>query len=761
MTNSTEKLQFQLDQVERVMRHLDAEFRIGLHGSDLSELLRIVSSGESDGDRRKMSSDAPDGLPAGPMQVLSRIALQAGLVVHPVCLPIEKLLWLPRRELALVVVGADGEMRVVHQRRWFRSWVWNTETSEGTWLRRGGLRRCLGCATAEPIHGLLLGPGLAADELRGNAQSALHPSMGVRRGESMDSPVKHAANTLHDHPSPLSRLIGLLRPERGDIGAIVLFSLLAGILYLAVPLAVDAVVSNIAFGGQDRPYFQALLTVSVLLFAFLGLLAVIRTFQHYLAEVLQRRIFLRLTADISFRLPRVRQDALDGIHAPELVNRFFDTLTVQKSSSLILLEGVNLVLSTLIGLTVLAIYHPFLLAYSLGLIGFVGLILYPGGIGAVKTSIRESVAKYAVAGWLEQLATYPTLFKNPGGARYAMARANGFALEYLQARKDHFQILIRQIAALFLLQALAGAILLVLGGFLVLRGELTLGQLVASELIVGAVVAALAKLGKQLEAWYDALAAVDKLGYLVDLPIESTLGESGPSFGKAVQLSARKLSFGYVGGKRLFEQIEFQIEPGERIGIVGADGSGASSLLDLMYGIRYPQDGQLIADGLDLHHWDKGAWRDQVVLVRGHEIVDGTIVENLRLARPLATIQEMHEALMKVQLLDEILSLPDGLQTQLLLGGRPLAGSQRTRLTLARAWLARPRLLLLDLAIDGLDSALRNRVIDPLFDPAQTWTVIVVSRESSILRRCHRIYRIDTPNLRSLGSFDEMERSGV
>jgi ABC-type bacteriocin/lantibiotic exporter with double-glycine peptidase domain len=735
-------------QVEQLLLHLDDEFGTGLGPTELGKAASAMAFGLSE----PISTTSARMDVASALKKIQRLALQIGWVVHSANLPFHQLTWLPRSQTLLILIASDGSLLVAHQRKWGRFQTWNARTGQKKWQWLFQVRDALGLGSwSQVFQALLLSPALPADGLRGQPSSALHPwsppipggLIPTPKGSGIGGHIPGHGPHDHAHPSPLARLYGLLRPEQSDILAIVTFSALAGLLYLAVPLAVDAVVSNIAFGGQDRPYFQALLTVSILLFAFLSLLAVIRTFQHYLAEVIQRRIFLRLTADLSYRLPRVRQDALDQIHAPELVNRFFDTLTVQKSSALILLEGVNLVLSTLIGLAVLAVYHPYLLAYSVGLISFVGLILYPGGLGAVQTSIRESVAKYAVAGWLEQLATYPTLFKSPGGSRYALYRANRFAMEYLQARRAHFRILIRQIAALFGLQALAGAGLLVLGGFLVLRAELTLGQLVASELIVSAVVAALAKFGKQLEAWYDALAAVDKLGYLVDLPIESTAGESEVPKKAGVHLFAKDVSFGYRTDSPLFQQINFDIEPGDRIGITGPDGCGASSLLDLMYGLRQANGGQLIADGLDLHHWDMHIWRDHVTLVRGHEIVDGSIADNLRLACPKATLQDLYQSLRQTDLLDEILQLPQGVDTQLLLGGRPLSASQRTRLALARAWLGQPQLLLLDMAIDGLDMELRDRLATPIFDQAQPWTVVVISRDPSILKRCHRVYRIE------------------
>ncbi|KAB2674723.1 MAG: ABC transporter ATP-binding protein [Verrucomicrobia bacterium] len=546
----------------------------------------------------------------------------------------------------------------------------------------------------------------------------------------------HGAHHGEDHPSPHRRLWGLLRAEMRDIRALVIFSGITGILYLAVPLTVDAVVNNIAFGGQQRVYLQALLVLSVALLAVLVLLALVRAVQHYLAEVIQRRIFVRLAADLAHRLPRVAASAIDRVHAPELVNRFFDVATVQKSSSLLLLDGVNLVLSAVIGMVVLAFYHPSLLAFVLVLLVLLCLLVFGLGRGAVRTSIEESRAKYAVAGWLEELAHFPNLFKGPGGSRFALDRADLLARRYLESRRSHFRVLMRQIGGLLALQALASSALLAVGGFLVLSGELTLGQLVASEIIVTAVVASVAKLGKHLEGWYDAMAAMDKIGHLVDLETERESGE-WPSVGAGpARLEVRGLSFAYPSGNPVLQEVTFALERGTTTALVAPVGGGASTLLDLLYGLRLPSSGHASLDGLDLRQWSLAALRKDVSLVRGHEIIEASVADNVRMARPGIGIDEVREALRLSGLLDDVLSMPAGLDSPVLLGGRPLTSVQRTRLVLARAMVGKPRLLLLDAVLDGLDPEVLGPLLSTLFAPERSWTVLVATRDPEVIRNC-------------------------
>lgn len=548
---------------------------------------------------------------------------------------------------------------------------------------------------------------------------------------------------LHgETPSPARRLMRLLRPERSDILVILALSVLNGVLLLATPLAVDTLVNSIAFGGRDRVYVQALLVLSLALFAFLILLAVMRIAQHFVMEIIERRLFVRVSADLTYRLPRIQTEALDRTGGPELINRFFEIVTIQKAGSLLLLDGVNLVLSALIGLVVLAFFHPFLLAYDVLLAGFLVVVIFGMGRNAVSTSIRESYAKHAVAAWLEQIAAFPTSFKPEGGCKLAAQRADTLAHEYLAARRAHFRILVRQIGGLLILQAVASAALLVVAGSLVLRGELTLGQLVAAELIVGAIVASVAKFGKHLEALYDALAAVDKMGTLVDLPIEREGGEHPAPRAGGSDVRARAVRFGYDPHQPIFDGLSFEVSAGARIAVVGPAGYGASTLLDILFGLRQVSAGQIEIDGVDVRQWAPIALRDRVALVRGHEIVAGTIAENVRMGRRDMSAREVEQALECVGLGSAVLASACGIDTLLSLGGRPLSSSQRTRLMLARAIAGKPRLLLVDEALDGLDVATLAELEPHLFDRATPWTLLLATRVPDLVGRCDGVIHL-------------------
>lgn len=546
------------------------------------------------------------------------------------------------------------------------------------------------------------------------------------------APPNHSAG----HPSPFRRFVALLRPEAREIRVIIVLSVITGVLYLATPLTVDAVVNNFAFGGEQPVYVQALIVLAVFLLFLLGMLGILRAAQDYAMEIIQRRLFVRLTADLAYRLPRVPVSVLEAHQGPELVNRFFDVVTVQKSVSGLLLDGINVIFSTLIGLVVLGFYHPLLLLFSLILLALLLLVVLLPGQRAVRTSIDESYAKHAVVGWLEQIAMFPLLFRVSGAAEMACSRADQLSLRYLEARRSHFRILIGQVVSLLALQAVASAALLSIGGWLVLKAELTLGQLVASELIVAAIVAAISKLGKHLESWYDAMASVDKLGYLVDLPVEREGGEQPIISEHGLRVQLRSLGYRAADGQPVLIDQNLEIPPGSRLGIISPGGLGGSAVLDLVAGLREPASGQVLLNGIDLRLWQLGELRRQVFLVRGQDIVQGTILENVRLGRPDLSIDAVHRALDCVGLMEAIHRLPEGLGTPLSPGGHPLSGSQRSRLILARAIIRKPKLLLVDEALDGLETETLEKLESALFDTREPRTLVLVTRDPDLLRRC-------------------------
>jgi ABC-type bacteriocin/lantibiotic exporter with double-glycine peptidase domain len=528
----------------------------------------------------------------------------------------------------------------------------------------------------------------------------------------------------------------LLQTERRDVLVIVVYSIAIGLLSLAVPVAAQSLVNTIAFGSVLQP----LVVLSTIVFAALTVAGGLQLMRAWGVEMVQRRIFVRLAGQVADRLLRVRVEAFDRQHGPELVNRFFDVSTVQKNLADLLVDGLSVMMQALVGFVLLAAYHPYLLAFGIVLAFAISIVVFGLGRGAVRTAIAESHAKYAVAGWLEEMAAHRTALRSSSGQVYALTRTNGLLEHYLHDRHANFRILWRQLAGSLFLQAVSLSTLLGVGGWLVMRGELTLGQLIAAELVVGMIVTGLVKFYKSLESFYDLQAAVEKVAYLTDLPTERRSGVAAVHGGTPAALKLEQVSFGYEHTGPVFREVNLTISPGEVIGIHGSSGVGKSSILDVLFALRAPASGALDLDGMDYRELRLSDIRSQIALVRELDVFTGTVLENVQLGSDVS-VADVRRALDDVGLLPVITALPEGLETVLATGGRPLSPSQARRLTIARVLVSKPRVLLIDEALDDIDDLqLRGKLCTTLFTPNRPWTVVLATERPELWPLCDRVF---------------------
>ncbi len=535
------------------------------------------------------------------------------------------------------------------------------------------------------------------------------------------------------HHSPTGRLWQLAKQERSALGIIGVYAAGVGLFTLATPIAVQALVGSVAFGTALQP----IVVLSILLTGALTFQSTLKALQAYVVETVQQRLFVRVALDLGYRLPRVTHAAIESGFGAESVNRFFEIVTLQKTTSIWLTDGVATVLQVTIGLVVLAFYHPFLLAFALALIAISAVVVIAPSKLGLSTSINESIAKYEVADWLQSVASAPQVFGSEAAAALVADRAESLTRSYLTNRRRHFRVLFGQTVATLGLQIVASAALLGLGGWLVLQKELTLGQLVAAELIVAAVVSGLSKTGKLLDAGYDLLTSVDKVGHLLDVPIH-TSGSSTEAFSttRPIRVEARNLTHGH-------QHLDLVVASGERVAVIcDQPMKWAQSLA----GQRPPDDGLMLFDGIEGTRLSVASLREHVSLIRGRAIFQGTVLENVSIGRPGAPMTRVRAALEQVGLLDAIRALPKGLDTRLEATGAPLTTGQVVQLQLARAIIAAPKLVVIAVSLEMLSAQARDRCIDAMVDPAAPWSLIALVENSSdaLVARCNRTARPDS-----------------
>ncbi len=582
------------------------------------------------------------------------------------------------------------------------------------------------------------------EPLTGRSGRTSHRRLAERLGYTSPDDAMHwivVESPVIDRPAPealtpLKRVLSLLYAERGDVWVVLVFALVAGVLSLATPIAVEALVNTVAFGR----FLQPVVVLALMLFTFLAFGAAMRALQTFVVEIVQRRLFARTVDDLAYRLPRSSREEFDDKYGPELANRFLDVVTVQKVVAQLLLDGVALTMATMVGMAVLAFYHPFLLGFDVVLLALIAFTIFVLGRGAVASSLKESKNKYRMTSWLQDVVRCRTAFGLGGANEFAANRADLLTTEYLVARKKHFRILMRQILFALGMQAVAGTVLLGLGGWLVISGELTLGQLVAAELIVAIIVGSFAKLGKHMESYYDLLASTDKLGALFDVGVEDQIGVfSIPANGPAA-LRCSHVSYNYSSGPGLSD-FDLEVDPGDCVAVLGPAGSGKSTLAEILYGLRAPKKGYVELDQVDPRDVRPEVFRSHVALAGDVEIFHGTIEENVQLERASVGAAELRGALRQVGLLEELLALPEGLKTQLLPSGHPLSEGQLRRLVIARALAGDPRLLVVDGLLDGLGDDEFEVVAHGLLQD-RTRTTVVLTGRRAVAERCERVVEL-------------------
>lgn len=514
--------------------------------------------------------------------------------------------------------------------------------------------------------------------------------------------------------SPVEAVRRFAWSERQDLGIVLVYSSVLGILSLSVPIAIQALVGTVAFGTALQPIFVLTALVTVALFG--G--AVIRFLEFVVAEYLQRRIFVKSTLQAGRALETSEVSSFDDQNGPDLVNRYFDTFVVQKATADLLINGLGAFLVAVVGMAVLAFYHPLLLAFDALLLVSAYVVLFPLGRGGIESSIQESSAKYDTASWLEQMASNIAVVKQDCSG-YVFRRLEQLSSAYLLARASHFRVVVRQLGGALVIQVLATAALLGLGGLLVVQRQLTLGQLVAAEFIVSATISAFAKLTEKVVTFYDMVAALTKLSHLLSVGTEkqglSMFTPRGYSEREVMQhgleriahqvepvtqagMSLMNVSMEHQG-QEIVSGFSVRLKAGDSLGIL-CDGRQAHMLSDAMAGFRKFGAGFMTVGGSDARDHRDTVAGCGVHLSRAPGVMIGTVLQNVRLTSPDSTAENVWAALRTLGAEQRFRDLPDGLNTMMKPGTLVTSQTEETVVALLRVMLSREKNVVIDRVFD-------------------------------------------------------------
>ena len=536
--------------------------------------------------------------------------------------------------------------------------------------------------------------------------------------------------------SPLARILDLVRLEKAEIWSIYFYAILNGLILLSVPLGIQAIVGFV-LGASFRASIYVLILLVVVAVLVSGLMQIN---QMKIIEKIQQRIFVRYAFSYADIIPRLDLKKADGIYLPELINRFFDTATLQKSLAKILLEIPSATIQICFGLLLLSFYHPAFIIFSFLLVFILWLIIYFTGGKGLESSLEESRSKYRVAAWLEEMARIIKFIKLAAGHALHLKKTDQATISYLKARNEHFKILLLQYRSLVAFKTAITAAMLIFGSILLVNQQLNIGQFVAAEIVILTILNSVEKLIINLDSVYDTLTAVDKLAKLTDKPLEESGNLPLSTTNTGVLVKGENISYSYTDKQPVLHDLDFEFQPGQLICIQGKAGTGKSTLLRLLDGAYTDFTGSLQIDNVPIRNFDLNSLRSQIgILLHQHDIFQGSLWENITMGRENVPIETVVQLFQKVSLSNYFATLPKGFDTELDPTGQRLPRQIIHKILLVRALIGSPRFLLLEEPWSGMDSATKNKIIE-LINQYKSSTRVIVSNDEAFASTCDQVF---------------------
>ncbi len=536
--------------------------------------------------------------------------------------------------------------------------------------------------------------------------------------------------------TPLQRFYNLLKLDRRDISQIFFYAIFSGLVSLSLPLGIQAII-NLIQAGRVSISWVVLVVIVVIGVALVGILSLM---QLRITENLQQKIFVRSSFEFGYRLPKIKFEELYNQYPPELANRFFDTLTIQKGTSKLLIDFSTALLQIVFGILLLSLYHPFFIFFGV----LLALLLYSifrfSFEAGLSSSLKESKYKYKVVSWLQEIARNNFSFRKQENFDFALEKNNQLVAEYINYREKHFKVIKRQFTQLIGFKVIITASLLLIGGYLVLNQKMNIGQFVAAEIIILLVINSVEKIIIGLESLYDVLTSVEKIGQIVDLKMEEINEKTTDYCFTNISIETENLNFKYPdASNEVLSEINLKIQPSEKIYLDGLNGSGKSTLIRILAGLTQPTSGSFFINDDTYRKIDLTQYRSQIsTITQGETPFEGTVLENITMNNPSISNADIKWAIESVQLGSFIKTLPNGLDTKIFPDGRQLSSSNAQKILLARSIVNKPKILFYEDPLDTMDEQASQEIINFLTDSSNPWAVIVSSKNNYWEEKCSR-----------------------
>ncbi|SMG06341.1 ABC-type bacteriocin/lantibiotic exporter, contains an N-terminal double-glycine peptidase domain [Arenibacter troitsensis] len=537
------------------------------------------------------------------------------------------------------------------------------------------------------------------------------------------------------------RLLGLLKLDKRDVLQTFYYAIFAGLVNLSLPLGIQAIINLI----QSAEISTSWIVLVVLVTGGVAFGGILQLMQIRIIENVQQKIFTRASFEFTYRFPKIKMSELHNYYPPELANRFFDTLNVQKGLAKILLDFPAAVLQIVFGLILLSFYHPFFIVYGILLLLLIYVVFKFTAQKGMDTSLEESKRKYKVAHWIQEVARSLISFKLSGKTSLALDKNDALVLDYLEARESHFRILVIQFIQMIGFKVLVTAGLLLIGGLLVLNQEMNIGQFVAAEIIILLVISSVEKLTRSLETFYDLFTSLEKLGQVVDKDLEEQQGERPLQEEDDFYVELDRVSFGASKiGRNILDDVSLKIAPKTRLLVLGANGSGKSTLLRLIAGLIQPDDGNIYVNNVSLKGINPNHYRSFLgQSLTEEKPFEGTILDNITFGDKSISEKDVQWAMENTGLLQYVKEQPKGVNTMVYPEGQQMPFTVAKKIVLARSIVRKPKLLLLKDPLIQFDEVEAVKIINFLTEDKNPWSLIVVSQDPKWLNRFQNIITLE------------------
>ncbi len=531
---------------------------------------------------------------------------------------------------------------------------------------------------------------------------------------------------------PFGKIWKLLLQDKSEIFAIYFYAILSGLVQLSVPIGVQAIIGFV-LGASMVTSLYVLIFLVVLGVLFVG---IFQMNQMKLIEKIQQQIFTRYAFDFAEKIPRLDLLKTDQYYLPEKINKFFDTINVQKGLSKILLDVPTASIQILFGLILLALYHPIFIVFGFVLIAILWVILKYTSKKGLSTSLLESKYKYRVVAWFEEMARIIKSFKFSQGSHLNLKKTDENVSSYLNARTAHFKILLFQYRTLVAFKVAIITAMLSVGTYLLLEQQLNIGEFIATEIVILTVISAVEKLISSLDSVYDTLTGLEKLAVVTESPLEKEGTFNFQHQQEGMEIEFKDFGFEYPDGKKALQHINMHIKPNDNICISGGAGAGKTTLIKVLSGSYRAFEGTILLNKIPIGNYQLQSLRNATgVYLNQRELFEGTVWENISMGNETITMNDIMEVAKKAGLENFVTDLSNGFETRIDPVGKKLADSVIKKILILRALLNSPELLLLEEPWQGLEANEKLSLKNYLFDKNLKSTVIIISNDPESLEQ--------------------------